>query len=131
MIALDTNVLVRLLTRDDAKQAERARALLEAHAHEDETVFVADVVLAELAWTLERAYQLDRTAIRHAMLSLVNNVTLCFESREVLREAITLFNAAAAGFSDCLIAAKAASMECKRLVTFDKRMRHLPLVELL
>lgn len=131
MIALDTNALVRLLTCDDARQAERARVLLENHADEDEAFFVADVVLAELAWTLERAYRLERAAIGNALRSLVDNVTLRFESRELLRQALKLFDAGPAGFPDCLIAAKAAAMGCTSLATFDRRMRELPLVKIL
>ena len=131
MIALDTNVLVRLLTRDDAKQAERVRSLFEKHADEDEAFFVADVVLAELAWTLDRTYQRDRADIGKTMRSLADNVTLRFESREMMREALAIFDAGSAGFSDCMIAAKAASLGCTSLMTFDKRMRGLPCVELL
>ncbi len=131
MIGLDTNVLVRLLTRDEARQAERARSLLETHSGEDEAFFVADVVLAELAWTLERTYELERDAILEAMHSLADNVTLRFESRQVLRNAIGIFSAATAGFADCLIAAKASAVGCPSLATFDKRMRGLPGVELL
>ena len=59
MIALDTNILVRLLTRDDDKQAEKVRILFETHAENNDQFFVSDVVLAELAWTLERTYGFD------------------------------------------------------------------------
>jgi predicted nucleic-acid-binding protein len=131
MIGLDTNVLVRLLTRDDVKRAERVRSLFDEHADEDEAFFVADVVVAELAWTLERTYQLERSAIGMTMHALADNVTLSFESREVLREALAAFGTGAAGFSECLIVAKAAAVGCKSLVTFDKRMRGLPAVEVL
>ena len=58
MIALDTNVLVRLLTRDDEAQARRAKAAFDAQAGEHGGLFIADVVLAELCWTLARAYRL-------------------------------------------------------------------------
>lgn len=131
MIALDTNVLVRLLTRDDAKQAERVRLLFEEHIEEDEAFFVADVVLAELAWTLERTYKRTRTDIGQTMRSLADNVTLSFESREILREALLLFETGTVGFPDCMIVAKAHSAGCTSLVTFDKRMSDLPGVELL
>ena len=43
VIALDTNVLVRLITRDDEKQAQRAKAVLDMHADEDGGLFVTDI----------------------------------------------------------------------------------------
>ena len=131
MIALDTNVLVRLLTRDDEKQANKARALLEKHADEDAAFFVSDIVLAELAWTLERSYDYDRNSIAQVLKALAGNATLGFESREVLRVAQRLFADAKAGFADCLIVAKAQAAGCSSLVSFDKAMRVLPTVELL
>jgi predicted nucleic-acid-binding protein len=131
MIALDTNILVRLLTRDDTKQAERARALLDQQSSVDGAFFIGDVVLAELAWTLERTYRMERSGIAKAMQSLLDNVTLEFESRDTLRTAVTLFAAKGVGFPDCMIVAKAAASGCSSLVTFDKTMCELPQVELL
>lgn len=131
MIALDTNVLVRLLTRDDPKQAERARSLFEEHAAEDGALFISDVVLAELAWTLERAYGRDRADISKALGSLADNATLRFESLDTIRVALRLFASGPAGFPDCLIAATAAASGCESLRTFDKSMAGLPGVHLL
>lgn len=131
MIALDTNVLVRLLTRDDEKQASKAHALLEKHADEDAAFFVSDIVLAELVWTLERSYDYDRNSIAQVLKALADNATLGFESREVLRVAQQFFADAKAGFADCLIVAKAQAAGCGSLVSFDKAMRALPKVNLL
>jgi len=126
MIGLDTNVLVRLLTRDDEEQARKARALLEKHAAEDGALFVSDIVLAELVWILERAYELGRGEIGGAIGALAENATLGFESREVVRQAQALFAESKAGFADCLIVAKAQAAGCESVVTFDKAMRTLP-----
>jgi predicted nucleic-acid-binding protein len=131
MIALDTNVLVRLLTRDDHRQAEKVRVLFESHADKDDEFFVSDVVLAELAWTLERAYDFDRAEIGKTFRALVGNATLGFESRNTLRLAQAIFDSSKAGFADCLIVAKAQALGCTSLVTFDKALRPLPNVELL
>jgi len=54
MIAVDTNVLVRLFGCDDEAQAVRAQGLLDAQAEEDGSLFISDAVLAEFAWTLAR-----------------------------------------------------------------------------
>ena len=49
MIAIDTNVLVRLFINDDAAQAKRAGALFDEYADQDDSLWVADIVLIELA----------------------------------------------------------------------------------
>jgi len=126
MIGLDTNVLVRLLTRDDEAQAEKSRALLERHAAEDGALFVSDIVVAELTWTLERAYGLGKQDIARAIGALAQNATLRFESREVLRRAQEIYAGSKAGFADCLILVKAMNAGCESLATFDKSMRALP-----
>jgi predicted nucleic-acid-binding protein len=54
MRAVDTHILVRLLTVDDKRQAEKVRSLFDQFAHEDGTFFISDVIIAELCWTLER-----------------------------------------------------------------------------
>jgi predicted nucleic-acid-binding protein len=131
VIALDTNVLVRLLTRDDHKQAEKVRLLFEAHSEANDEFFVSDVVLAELAWTLERAYRFDRTEIGKTIKAMTENATLMFESRDVLRVAYDIFESATVGFADCLIVARAQSRGCSSLLTFDKAMRTIPQVDLL
>ncbi len=60
MIALDTNVLVRLVTRDNEAQAQRAKAVFNAHGEEHGGLFVSNIALAELYWTLSRSYELER-----------------------------------------------------------------------
>ncbi|MES2299091.1 MAG: type II toxin-antitoxin system VapC family toxin [Pseudomonadota bacterium] len=126
MIGLDTNILVRLLTCDDQKQAAQARALLDKHAADDGALFVSDIVLAELAWTLDKGYRHSKADIGKAMKALAENATLGFESREVLRQAQKLFANSKAGFADCLIVAKAMAAGCDAVATFDKSMRELP-----
>lgn len=130
MIALDTNVLVRLLVRDDEAQAQRARAAFDAHA-ENGGLFVADIVLVELAWTLARSYALPRADIARAVRALLDNASIALESPVAVKRALASFEAGGADFPDCLIVAKAGAAGCSRILSFDKRMAALPGVELL
>ncbi len=129
MIALDTNVLVRLVTRDDEAQARRAKAVFDAHAEEDGGLFVSDVVLVELCWTLARAYELGRDDIARTVRALLGNASVALESPEAVREALGLFEAGGPDFPDCLIVAKARAAGCARTLSFDRRMASLPGVE--
>ncbi|MHB1565095.1 MAG: PIN domain-containing protein [Leptospirillum sp.] len=85
MIALATNILVRLITRDDETRALRAKALFYFHGSDDGSLFVSDIVLVELCWTLERSYRLPRQEIRTALLALQGNSTVQLKSPTLFR----------------------------------------------
>ena len=131
MIAVDTNVLVRLLVNDHAAQAARARELVDAQAGDDGSIWVSDTVLVELVWVLSRAYDRNRTALTLALRALAAHATMALESPLAVRAAIDAFEAGAADFADCLLAEKAQRAGCGQLFTFDKGMRGLAGVTLL
>lgn len=131
MIALDTNVLVRLVTRDDETQAQRAKAMFDKHAAEDGGLFVADIVLVELCWTLATSYALARADIARIVRALLDNASIALESPAAVHQALNSFESGGADFPDCLIVAKARAAGCRRTLSFDQRMGSLPGVELL
>lgn len=131
MIALDTNILVRLITRDDEAQAQRAKALFDRYSAIDGAFFVADIVLVELCWVLERSYQLSRAEIGHTVQALLNNATVQLETPAVVRAALEQFDQSTIGFPDCLIVAKAKHANCECTMTFDRHMSALDTVQLL
>ena len=131
MIAVDTNVLLRLLVGDDASQAARARRLFDRAAAEEKTIWVSDTVLVELAWTLARAYSRDRADIVKALRSLSSHATVVLESIAAVQDAIDAFEQGRADFADCLLSMKAKLVGCDELATFDRGMKGLPAVRLL
>jgi len=131
MQAVDTNLLLRLFVNDDAAQAKKVRALFDRHADEDGALWVADIVLVELVWALDRVYGRPRVQIAAALQALAGNATVKLEAVTVLREAAALYSQGPADFADCLLAAKARQAGCDSLRTFDKKMRSLPGVKLL
>ena len=131
MIAVDTNVLVRLLVSDDAAQAGKARQLFERAAAQHKAVWVSDTVLVELVWTLARAYGRDRADLVAALRALCSNATVNLESPSAVRDATATFERGPADFSDCLLCAKAAAAGCEHVATFDRGMKGLPAVKLL
>ena len=131
MIALDTNVLVRLVTRDDEAQARRAKAVFDTHSGENGGLFVSDIVLVELCWTLARSYELSRADIARTVRALLNNASIALESPAAVKSALAYFEAGSADFPDCLIVAKAGQVGCSHTLSFDKRMGLLPSVQLL
>ncbi len=131
MIAIDTNVLVRLLVRDDEKQFAQVLQLFNDHVDEPAPLWVSDVVLSEVTWVLSRTYGFDRASVATALRAMTVNATLALESASEVRQALTLYEQGPADFPDCLLAVQAAAGGADRVVTFDRRMRHLPGVQLL
>ena len=70
MIGLDTNVLVRYLVEDDARQTAQAAALIERAIADDESLYVSDVVVCETVWVLSVAYKVGRKKIAAVLRNL-------------------------------------------------------------
>ncbi len=118
MIGLDTNVLVRYIMQDDARQSLKAATLLESLTVE-EPGFVSLVSVVELVWVLSSSYDLDREQVALALEHLLRINTLVVDrAGEVLR-ALRVFTASSADFADCLIERIAASAGCSKIMTFD------------
>jgi predicted nucleic-acid-binding protein len=131
VIAVDTNVLLRLLVVDDAAQAAKARRLFDRADAERKSIWVSDTVLVELVWTLARAYGRSRTDIVKGLRSLLSHATVVMESPAAAREACDAFEHGRADFADCLLAMKAQLAGCDELTTFDRGMKGLPRVRVL
>lgn len=119
MIGLDTNVLVRYIMQDDAKQAPLATRLVESLSAESPGYFPL-VAMVELAWVLSSAYDLDRGQLVQAFDAVLRTKELVIERAEVVWKALRAFQSANADFADCLIAISAASAGCEKTMTFDR-----------
>jgi predicted nucleic-acid-binding protein len=117
MRAVDTNVLVRLITRDDSGQAASADGFVEKGA------WVSVLVLAEAAWVLASVYELNSKELARAIEMLLNHRDLVLQDTEAVAEALELFRAKPAlGFSDCLILQLARKAGHLPLGTFDRNL---------
>lgn len=119
MIGLDTNVLVRFLVRDDAAMAERAERAIRERCSPDQPGFINHIVLCELAWVLERAYNYRRVEIAAVLDALCRATDFRVQNAEVIREATDLFRSSGADFADCLIGLTNRSAACQATLTFD------------
>lgn len=114
MIAVDTNVLVRVLTNDDPPQTARAVKLLRSSP-----VWVARTVLLETEWVLRHAYELDVAAIVRAFHVLAGVPTIELEDRDVVLRAIA-WHADGMDFADALNLAGSGGV--RAFATFDRRL---------
>ena len=126
MLGIDTNVLVRLLVRDDPAQFERARRLLKREAGKGETVLISMLVLLEAEWVLRSRYALAKQKIADALSSLLDSVELTFEDEPSVEQALFVWKDSAAEFADCLINARHRALGCRATATFDARAAKLP-----
>lgn len=120
MIALDTNVLVRYLVRDDEAQAATARSLMSSLTA-DQPGFVCREVILELVWVLERAYGLSREDISDALEQLVSTDVLVIEAGADVAQAAFSYGTGSTGFSDLMILAAAERSNALPLHTFDRK----------
>ncbi|HQW52339.1 MAG TPA: type II toxin-antitoxin system VapC family toxin [Tepidiformaceae bacterium] len=115
MIAVDTNVLARLIVGDDPAQAKRATALFR---HEE--VFIPKTVLLELEWVLRGAYRIERPLILRALLGILGLPNVTAEDGARVASALRDYEAGL-DFADALHIA--SSIEASRFVTFDEKLR--------
>jgi predicted nucleic-acid-binding protein len=120
MRAVDTNVIVRLATRDDDRQVAAAEAYIARGA------WVSQVVLVEVAWVLDSVYGFERTQIAAALDVLLGQESLTVEDSDVAAAAVELYRAGAGSdFADCLILEVARGAGHLPLGTFDRRLAKL------
>jgi len=119
MTGLDTNVLVRYIMQDDARQSALATRLVES-LEADAPGFVSLVSVVELAWVLGSAYGLDRTQLVEAFEGLLRTKELVVDRAETVWKALRVFQGGNADFADCLIERSAAAAGCERTMSFDR-----------
>jgi predicted nucleic-acid-binding protein len=114
MTALDTNVLVRLLTGDDPAQVRAVRRLLRTGQF-----FLPKTVLVETEWVLRHTYGLDAAVINSAFARLLNYPPLTVEDRGAVLQAVA-WHAAGIDFADALHLASSAPAAA--FATFDRAL---------
>lgn len=121
MIGLDTNILVRFVTRDDEELAAKAGRLIETRCTAESPGYVCGTVLVELVWVLRRGYGYEKAAVIGVIAGLLNAAELVVEDSEVVRLALRDYEAGGGDFADYLIGHANRARGCKRTYTLDRR----------
>jgi predicted nucleic-acid-binding protein len=120
MRAVDTNLLVRLVSRDNHRQVESAEAFVQKGA------WVSHLVLAEMTWVLSAVCALDHAHIVTTIDMLLNHKDLTLQDADVVAAALDQYRRRrAVGFSDCLILEIARKAGHIPLGTFDRNLSKL------
>lgn len=117
MHAVDTNVLVRLIVRDNGHQTAAAEAFIESG------VWVSTLAFAEAIWVLDTVYKLTPRDLARTIAMLLDNPKLILQESDAVAAALEIFRARPAlRFSDCLILQLARRAGHLPLGTFDRAL---------
>ena len=124
MRAVDINLLVRLIVRDDPEQIGRAENFVERGA------WVSHLALAEATWVLAAVYGRDPRSIAAAIERLLHHTSVTIQDSDVVAAALAHFRKRPAlGFSDCMLLEVARKAGHLPLGTFDRNLGKLPDVQ--
>lgn len=120
MRAVDTNIVVRLITRDDERQAAEADRVVRGG------VWLSIVAVSEVAWVLASLYELPRDRVADSIALLLRHEHITLEQAPAIEQAIAVFRrTSGVSFADCLLIEVARVQGFGPLVTSDKRLAKL------
>jgi len=125
MKGVDTNVLVRYITKDEPKQERAAYRFLDSARTRSEPILVNVIVLCELVWELGRTYEYSRDEVAAVIERVLTTEQIVVEDAGLAWLALSDFKASRADYADCLIGRKNLGLGCDATVTFDGRLKSL------
>ncbi|MBL7180875.1 MAG: type II toxin-antitoxin system VapC family toxin [Desulfobacterales bacterium] len=130
MKALDTNVLIRFLTKDDEQQAKTIYRMFKQAESGKKEFWVSLLVVLETLWVLESVYEIPRQEVLDSVNELLLMPILKFEAKSAIQDFVSAGRESDLDLSDILIAHSAKFSGCERVLTFDKRASNYGLFEL-
>lgn len=125
MIGLDTNILVRYIVQDDPKQSQKATDFIQKNCSIISPGFINSLVICELIWVLESAYNYSRDDIVSVIEKILRIRQFQIHEPEHMWSSLQKYKEKIADFSDCYIASINAEEGCNHTVTFDKKAARL------
>jgi len=126
VIGLDTNILIRYLTQDDAAQSPKATEIIESRLSEVNPGFVSVVAMVETVWVLDRAYGFASPQIAAAVERMLQIEVLVIENEQEVFAAMVALKQGRGSFADALITELGARAGCIHTLTFDNKALRLP-----
>ena len=123
---LDTNLLVRYLTRDDEEKAERALALLQRLERGEERVRATVIVIFETVYTLQRYYKLPKPRIRELLVPIITLRGLQLPNKGLLVRTLDVYVGENISFADAYHAADMAARGETEIYSWDTDFDRIP-----
>ena len=121
MLALDTNVLVRLVTNDNPLQAQRVQEALDGELAAGRECMVGHIVMCELVWVLGRLYGYSLAQCQQTVAGLLAFAGLRFESMPAIMSAFKAWQQHGGDWADHLLGAQMQALGCDTVLTLEKR----------
>jgi uncharacterized protein len=117
---LDTNILLRFLTRDDEQKAQQALDLLLRIERGEEKVITSPLIIFETIFTLQKLYKVPRDIIKEQVLSIISLRSLHLQDKSLYPRAFDLYVSKNISFADAYNAVYMHSEEIAQIYTWDK-----------
>jgi predicted nucleic-acid-binding protein len=131
MKGVDTNILVRFLVGDDEIQSKKVYKLFKKAESKNNTLFIPLLVVLELIWVLESAYEISREEIVESISDILLMPILEFEHQSAIQQFTHFARNNNYDLSDLIIAYSAKEQGCESVFTFDKKASKSSLFELI
>ena len=118
MRGVDTNIMLRIFDRTDARQSSAVEKLI-AEAASSKDLLLNPIVLSELAWTLKRSYKKSRSVIADHLDLLLQSPEFVVPFGVEVADAVRRYREGSADFADYLLAAINRASGCRSTLTFD------------
>ena len=118
---IDTNLLVRYLTEDDAAKANDVRRLLVRAGKGEVRLLVPSVVIAELVWVLQSYYKLERQEIGPLLHAILHTRGLEVGDKALVADAVAVYLDTSMDFIDAWVVAFARAADVRSIYTFDRK----------
>ena len=127
---VDTNVLLRHVLQDHDDHSRRATALITAVEHRRRAVRLADTVVFEAVFTLEKTYRVPRAEIRDALQPILELPDVILPGKRIYREVFDLYvRERGLSFADCYHLILARRLKLGAILSFDQKLGRVPGVE--
>jgi predicted nucleic acid-binding protein len=129
---LDANILVRFITNEPPEMAERCVPLFQKLENGEIELVTNCLVIAEVIWVLESFYRYSAPEIAPQIRVLIDAPHLHIDGKDVLREALSLYELKGVGFTDALVAARMQRKGISEIYSWDKhfdRFSHITRME--
>lgn len=119
-IFADTNIFIRIFTKDDPEQLSHVLTLLQKAEKGEFTLITNAVVIAEVVWVMEGMGS-NRKVIRDAIWSLLNTKGIDVDQANLVGQAIDIYAAKNIDFIDAFNVSWMQTNQIKSIYTFDQR----------
>ncbi len=118
--AIDANVILRFLTNDDPAKARSCAALLEKVESSQQHVWLPDLVLADVVWTLEKYYRQSKDKVAELLIPIVSLRGLHCSGKETVFEAFRLYAVHNIDWTDAFVAAQILTEKIPTIYSYDR-----------